>query len=123
MDESARLGVFWFVPATRAQHRLYEFSRNVEDIPSIGGFRTLDEGHVDIWPTLVKRDFELSSVGYEHFPRGRVNWREDDEKFLLLADRYIFANGLHQVIIEQWNLPISSVLLLTDAHYKSQIRS
>lgn len=96
------------------------FSRAFDQVERIGGFRTLDEGHVDVWDKLAAAHRELSPYGYDYFPRGRVNWREADNKFLLLADRYILRRNLQRTIVSRWALPESDTIAMADPHYRTQ---
>lgn len=94
-------------------------ARDAARVKLIGGFKTIDEGHVDTWPEVAAADIRLSRYGYEHFPRGRVNWRGEDKSFLLLADPVVFKLDLHKVVIDRWNLSGHSIQLLTDPHYQT----
>jgi len=42
-----RLGILWFLPAGDGTSRSVEPSDKADDVPLIGGFRTLETGHVD----------------------------------------------------------------------------
>ncbi|TBF89207.1 hypothetical protein [Rhizobium leguminosarum] len=116
-SQTLRLGIFWFVK-TGGNHRLVSLAHVVDKVALIGGFKTVEEGHVDTWPKVIAADRNLARYGYEYFPRGRVNWREEDNAFLLLADAHIFDLNLHAVIIARWHLG-HNVRLLKDPHYKT----
>jgi hypothetical protein len=45
------------------------------EFSKVAGFKTLDEGHVDVWPTVQRLDHTLVDYEYDYFPRGRANWR------------------------------------------------
>ncbi len=113
-----KLGIFWFLP-TRTGHRFVGLAHDVARVDLIGGFKTIEEGHADTWAKVVAADRSLSRYGYEHFPRGRVNWCEEGNTFLLLADAAIFGRNLHKVVIDRWNLGKETVRLLTDSHYRT----
>lgn len=114
----AKIGIFWFVP-TSTSHQLVCLAHEARRVQTIGGFKTIDEGHVDTWAEAQKVNRSLRPFGYEHFPRGRVNWRAEDGAFLLLADRAIIERNLHSVIIERWNLKWETVHLIRDSHYRT----
>ncbi|MBX5157618.1 hypothetical protein HJB89_10825 [Rhizobium sp. NZLR8] len=116
-SQTPRLGIFWFVK-TGGKHRLVSLAHDVGKVASIGGFKTIEEGHVDVWSEAAVADRSLAQYGYEYFPRGRVNWREEDNAFLLLADVRIFALNLHTVVIDRWHLG-DNVMLLEDPHHKT----
>jgi hypothetical protein len=117
-NTSQKIGIFWFLP-TRNGHRFISLAHDVSRVDLIGGFKTIDEGHVDIWPKVVAADRTLRRFSYEYFPRGRINWREEDNRFILLADLSIFKRNLHQVVTERWNLSEEAVHPLDDAHYRT----
>jgi hypothetical protein len=65
---------------------------------------------VDVWPTLQHLDQSLDHYDYDYFPRGRVNWRKED-------DRWFIA-----YIVLAWKIPRNRLIVLTDAHYRSMAR-
>ncbi|MCJ9691384.1 hypothetical protein MOV76_07020 [Rhizobium sp. PRIMUS64] len=116
-SQAPRLGIFWFVES-RGNLRLVSLAHDVGKVASIGGFKTIEEGHVDAWSKVAAADRSIARFDYEYFPRGRVNWREEDNAFLLLADAHIFALNLQAVIIDRWHLG-DNVMLLKDPHHKT----
>ena len=54
--------------------------------PKWQALRPLDEGHVDVWPTVQRLDQSVVDYEYDYFPRGRVNWRKEDDQWLLVLD-------------------------------------
>jgi len=115
-----RLGLFWFVPDRNGRATFLSLSRPWSEVPEIGGFKTLDEGHVDVWPRLQVRHAFLRGAPYERFPRGRVNWRASDGAWLLLLDPKLRATAFVSAIADEWRLPSGSLLILTDPHYRSR---
>lgn len=89
------------------------------DVPVIGGFRTTEDSHVEAWQRVCTAHRGLSSYSYEHFPRGRVNWREDDGRYLLLADRSIIETGRHEALARRWRLPLDRLTVARDDHYRT----
>jgi hypothetical protein len=114
-----RLGLFWFVNEGEQHSRFLSFSRSWDEVPEIGGFKTLDEGHVDIWPSYQRQYPFLRSYEYEAFPRGRVNWRAEDKTWLLLLDPKLNSEPFTSHVIEAWRLPVDRLTILTDPHYRS----
>jgi hypothetical protein len=37
-------------------------------VPEIGGFKTIDEGHMDIWPLIQRREAALRPFEYDDVP-------------------------------------------------------
>lgn len=113
-----RLGLFWFATVAGGC-RFLEFSRPWKEVPEIGGFKTLDEGHVDVWRSFQKQYPPLRSFEYEAFPRGRVNWRGDDEMWLLLLDPKLNSALFISHVVDKWHLPRDRLIIMTDPHYRS----
>ena len=114
-----RLGILWFVEAGEGTSRFVELSEKAEDVPLIGGFRTLETGHIDHWRTVVRHDPSLRGVPYEAYPRGRANYRESDDAWLLLLDRKLLGQEFVNIVLEAWALPRDRLRVLSDPHYKS----
>jgi hypothetical protein len=119
---SPRLGLFWFVSDGPSYSRFLSLSRPWSEVKEIGGFKTLDEGHVDIWPLLLNQSPSLRRYEYEAFPRGRVNWRADDDAWLLLLDPKLNSEPFTSHIIKAWRLPLDRLTIMTDSHYRSSER-
>lgn len=117
-----RLGLFWFIAKDRNPSRFASLSRPFSEVFEIGGFKTLDEGHVDVWPTLQRVDQTLMPYEYEYFPRGRVNWRKDDDRWILVLDPKLNHSPFITHIVIAWTIPPNRLLVLSDAHYRSVAR-
>jgi len=108
------IGLFWFVGPDIQE--MVGLSKKVADVPAVGGFKTVEDGHDAIWRRISRSRSDLRECGYEYFPRGRVNWSVQDG-FILLADREILASALHLAVLSQWSLP-PNTLVMTDPHYR-----
>jgi hypothetical protein len=120
LDEPC-LGFFWVLPVNdhKEEFALAAVIAPVSQIPVIGGFRTVDQGHVDIWPLLCATLPHLTEYEYEDFPRGRVNWRASDDRFLLLMDRKLFRPIVERSLMTRFALPDDKTLTMQDSHYVS----
>lgn len=114
-----RIGIFWFVAETPESSRFLSFSRPWHEVHEIAGFKTLDEGHVDVWPSFQRQHGFLRVYEYEAFPRGRVNWSADGDRWLLLLDPKLKGQSFTSLIVKEWNLPIDRLTIMTDPHYRS----
>jgi len=117
-----KLGLFWGIPRANRTFRAVGLSLPASQVAEVGGFRTLDVGHVDFWPTVVRRLQELKGYPYEHFPRGRVNWRAEDDRYLLLLDRKLMTDGFLGQLRAEWCLPADQTDIMSDRHYRSSWR-
>jgi hypothetical protein len=97
-------------------------TRPFSGVAEVAGFKTLDEGHVDVWPTLQRHDHTLVDYEYDYFPRGRVNWRKGDDRWLLVLDAKLNRAPFIACIVLAWKIPRNRLLVLTDAHYRSLAR-
>ena len=117
-----RLGLFWFIAKDRSPSRFAGLSRPFSSVSEVAGFKTLDEGHVDIWPTVQRLDQTLVDYDYDYFPRGRVNWRKEDDRWLLVLDPKLSRSPFITYVVVAWKIPRKRLLVLTDAHYRSLAR-
>lgn len=115
------IGIFWTVPATRegSAALLIAASRPFDKTREVCGFRTLEEGHIDIWPRVTAELMHLQGTPYEAYPRGRVNWRAEDAHFLLILDRALFGEPFASAALARFGLPGSATLFMADPHYRS----
>ena len=79
----------------------------------VAGFKTLDEGHVDVWPTVQRLDQTVVHYEYDYFPRGRVNWRKEDDKWLLVLDPKLNRSPFITYIVLAWKIPRTRLIVLT----------
>jgi hypothetical protein len=117
-----RLGLFWYIAEDHNPSRFVSLSRPFNRVAEVGGFKTIDQGHIDVWPTIQRLDQTLLPYEYEHFPRGRVNWRKEDDRWLLLLDPKLNRSSFITHIVTAWKIPRHRLLVLTDAHYRSVAR-
>ena len=117
-----RVGLFWFIAKERGPSRFCSLSRPFSGVSEVAGFKTLDKGHVDIWPTVQRLDQSLADYEYDYFPRGRVNWRKEDDRWLLVLDPKLNRSPFITYIVVAWKIPRKRLLVLTDAHYRSMAR-
>jgi len=71
---------------------------------------------------LQRLDQTLADYDYDYFPRGRVNWRKEDDRWLLVLDPKLNRGTFIAYIVLAWKLPRNRLLVLTDAHYRSLAR-
>lgn len=119
--DAPSIGFFWVLP-TEMQEREFALASYIEpmaDVPAVGGYRTTDCGHVDLWSAVCQVLPHLAGYEYEDFPRGRVNWRESDDRFLLLMDSRLFKPAVERSLLARYTLPADKTLIMPDSHYVS----
>ncbi|KAA2235882.1 hypothetical protein [Salinarimonas soli] len=119
---SPSLGLFWFARTERQTCVFVGAARSFVEVAEIAGFRTLEEGHVEIWPFIQRRESYLRSYEYEDFPRGRVNWIADENTWLLLLDQKLNSQPYIKRIVECWRIPTERLRVAPDPHYRSSER-
>jgi hypothetical protein len=117
-----RLGLFWFIAKNRNPSQFASLSRPFSDVSEIEGFKTLAEGHVDVWPAFQRVDQTLAPYEYEYFPRGRVNWRKEDNRWILVLDPKLNRSPFITYSVIAWKLPLNRLLVLSGSHYRSVAR-
>ena len=116
-ESPARIGVFWRLPK-QVGFELVSFSRPAQDVAAIGGFKTLNEGHVDLWPWVVKRRSWMEGTSYEQYPRGRVNQVMATGRFIVPADRHFLTRIELLRVMQRFALNPTVTDACTDAHYR-----
>ncbi|WP_162815648.1 hypothetical protein [Microvirga aerophila] len=48
-----------------------------------------------------------------------MNWRADDDRFLLLLDRKLTTEEFISTLVSRWHLPRARLIVLSDPHYRS----
>ena len=119
MDIEPRLGIFWGIRIGDGKPTILPISVPETEVPLIGGFRTLDTGHIDAWPTILSTTPLLKGKEYDEVPRGRVNWREEDGRYLLIADRKLISKNFLKQIMIVFKLPEKKTLVMSDPHYRT----
>jgi hypothetical protein len=71
---------------------------------------------------VQRLDQTLADYDYDYFPRGRVNWRKEDDRWLLVLDPKLNRAPFISHIVLAWKIRRKRLLVLTDAHYRSLAR-
>jgi hypothetical protein len=82
---ASRIGLFWFIAKDRNPARFAGVSRKWSSVPTVAGKKVLDQDHANVWPIVQKLDHHLQRYPYDYFPRGRLIWLEDGDRWQLKA--------------------------------------
>ena len=74
-------------------------------VPNLQASITLTIVMVDVWPTIQRLDGTLADYDYDYFPRGRVNWRKEDDRWLLVLDSKLNRATFIAYIVLAWKIP------------------
>ena len=125
------VGIFWAIPnsgptATLADHRCV-----MKDAELYGSKLTCPHGHLEVWDQWRNRPAGrlgvLASVvaasEYEEWPRGRVVYDCETQRFVVYADAQILRRpALMSEIRERFGLPIGRTEARRDNHYRDARR-
>ena len=117
------LGIFWGV-TERGHSRLLCDKVLLVQGELYGDAITWGE-HYNFWERLryQKSPHALTQVPawseYEEWPRGRVIYDTQKEKFIVYADRKLLTEAARQAIMKAFSLPASNTSYYPDSHYKS----
>lgn len=128
-----KLGIFWGI----IEYNLIEKSLKTrtislltamddeENIQNIGGFKTTEKGHVDEWQRVrttlnpMATIMDLKEIEYDEIPRGRVNWIEENNSYLILLDKRLMNDDFIQEIIKTFGLESKNTKIMGDTHYST----
>lgn len=109
-----RVGIFWVV-----RGKLVIDSMALSDGEPYGDHLTHPRSHIEVWEQWRLSGKIPSESEYEEFPRGRVMYNTQTERFTLLADRCILKDkDVVAIIMSEMNLRSQSTDKGTDAHYR-----
>jgi|ERR1700687_873432 len=116
---SRRLGVFWFFGEGRERSRFIGISRPWTEITSIEGRRSLSLTHEQGWTYAQTLYPQLKAVGFDHFPRGRLEWQTDTEQWRLYVDQKLLRGAFVTTVLLNWRPPKEQLVVLADSQYRS----
>ena len=83
-----------------------------------GDFINIPDGHYETWEKVRKALGKLPE-DYTSYPRGRIVYRINDQKFLVYMNRNTSRMpGLKKGIIREFQLPADQVEFIHDSHYE-----
>jgi hypothetical protein len=114
-----RIGLFWFIAKDRNLARFAGVSRPWSSVPTVAGKKALDQEHADVWPIVQKLDHKLQRYPGDYFPRGRLIWSEDGDRWLLLVDQKLNRGVYVAHIAITWKTPLRRLVVKVDSEYRS----
>lgn len=112
---SPEIGPFYLIDGV-----VYADTESVRDVFATSqGFKDSDNTHYQYWKSLQTYLPELKMIDYDYYPRGRVVYNTNDNKYYLYADKCILSNKdyLHSVF-DELGLRSSQVIIGDDEHYQ-----
>ena len=116
--KSSFIGVFW-VDAFTAQIYADKIPVSEGEDYNHGQLKVYPRAHIDMWRKIQMMNPAWKDIkNYEDIPRGRVAFRQTDNKFLVVMCSKLNTNRIKREIARTFNLPYRSCDFLTDAHYE-----
>ena len=121
------VGIFWAIPNEGAGAILVDHRCSLQDAERYGGMLTYPLGHHEVWDQWRKRmagrEVPVLSIvamnEYEEWPRGRVVFDTERERFIVYADAQILGrSALLSAIHESFGLPTGRTDAKWDDHYR-----
>jgi hypothetical protein len=116
---ASRIGLFWFIAKDRNPARFAGVSRPWSSVPTVAGKKSLDQDHADVWPIVQKLDQKLQQYPGDYFPRGRLIWSEDDNRWQLFVDQKLKRGAYVAHIAIAWKTPLKRLVVNVDSQYRS----
>jgi hypothetical protein len=125
------VGIFWAVPEQGSAAILLEHRCSLKEAEPYGSMLTCPHGHYEIWEQW-RKSIGASGAGaapliamseYEEWPRGRIVYDTESNRFILYADAQILRRPpLIAAIHERFGLPTDRTDAKWDSHYRSTRR-
>jgi hypothetical protein len=108
-----QVGIFWIFP-----NQLLAFGLPYTAGEKYGDFINIPDGHYETWEKLKKASGKLPE-DYTSYPRGRIVYRINDQKFLMYLNRkHIKNERIKKRIIKEFRLPVDHAIFKHDHHYE-----
>jgi hypothetical protein len=114
-----RIGHFWFIAKDRNPSRFVGVSRPLSSIVAKDGVKRLAQDHAALWPILQQMDEKLRPYDYAYFPRGHVEWREDEARYVYLLDAKLNRGAFVAPIVLDWKTPRQRLAIYSILQYRS----
>ena len=112
-DGVPQVGIFWILP-----DGLLAFGVPYSEGEKYGDFLNTPDGHYETWRKLRHASGKLPE-DYTSYPRGRIVYRINDQKFLVYMNRkHIEDTKIKKRIISKFRLPADRVEFNHDHHYE-----
>ena len=107
------VGIFWIFP-----NQLLSFGVPYTAGEKYGDFINTPDGHYETWEKVRKVSGKLPE-DYTAYPRGRIVYNINQQKFLVYLNRKHLKNEqIKRRIIKEFRLPVDQVEFKHDHHYE-----
>ena len=125
------VGIFWAVQNQGSAAILLEHQCSLKEAEPYGSMLTCPHGHYDVWEQWRKNIGTprtdaaplIAMSEYEVWPRGRIVYDTESNRFILYADVQILRRpAVLGTIYEKFALPMDRTDAKRDSHYRSTRR-
>lgn len=106
------VGIFYVIDGT-----VYAQSDQIRDLKASQGNYDSDGSHYEFWKSMRFLMPEMYDIDYDYYPRGRIVYKSEEDKFYIYLDKCI-TDEERDSIIDEFNLPRSKVKFEYDEHYQ-----
>jgi hypothetical protein len=122
------VGLFWMVEVD-GNPVIIAMAAPLEQAVAYGDFLTVEQGHLEHWTQLARSGVSaLRAAGlptapvwseYEEWPRGRVIYDLNAQRFIIRADRQLHRPAFMRLIVDRFGIVADDATILPDDHYQS----
>lgn len=119
------VGIFWAIQEQGAAVSIEDHRCSLKEAEPYGTMLTCPHGHYEVWEQWHKAGGQAAIAGseYEEWPRGRIVYDSESDRFILYADAQILRDpALIAQINERFGLPMDRIDAKRDNHYRSTRR-
>jgi hypothetical protein len=119
------VGIFWAIQDQGSAARIVDHRCSLKEAEPYGTMLTCPHGHYEVWEQWRKAGGRaaIAASEYEEWPRGRIVYDREGERFILYADAQILRDpALITAIHQKFGLPMERTDPKRDNHYQSTRR-
>lgn len=118
------IGFFWFLKNKNNEVEFVEYSEPLQEVQSEWqGFKVTDLSHEKYWKVYCHACKEMSAYKFDSWPRGRISYDIEGDKFFIVLDRKLSDSGYMDIIKTAFNLNLMEaekiMVEFDDIHYQS----
>lgn len=115
------VGIFWAIQEQGEAASIVDHRCSLKEAEAYGTMLTCPHGHYEVWEQWRKAGGRaaIAESEYEGWPRGRIVYDTESDRFILYADAQILRDRtLMAEIHEKFRLPIDRTDAKWDNHYQ-----
>lgn len=123
------VGIFWGIPDEKQTWNVLSDKTPIDQAVPYGRCLTHAAGHYEFWESLstLGQSFlaesglpvELAFHEYEDFPRGRVVYWPEEQRFAIYADRKLQNKEFITRIAAEFHIGDNTYTVRSDSHYQT----